>query len=79
MEATGFLSKISDILSSSDFLLQLNSIELLTGLALTSQGQKYLENAGVITTLNLMLQDSPNLAFADILMPGKGTVRAATE
>ena len=73
MEGTGFLSKISDILASADFLLQLNSIELLTGLALTHQGQKYLERTGVINTLNLMLLDCPNLPFAHILMPGNKT------
>ena len=70
MEGTGLLAKISDILASHDFLLQLNSLELLTGLALTTQGQKYLETSGVIARLNTMLLDCPNLPFADILLPG---------
>ena len=71
MRGTGLLSKLSEILASSDFLLQLNSIELLTGLALTSHGQKYLETTGVFTSLNTMLLDCPNLPFGHILLPSE--------
>ena len=65
------LGKLSEVLASSDFLLQLNSIELLTALALTSHGQKYLETTGVFVTLDMMLLDCPNLPFGHILLPSK--------
>ena len=71
MKATEQLCQLSEILASSDFLLQLNSIELLTGLALTSHGQTYLETTGVFRTLNMMLLDCPNLPFGHILLPSK--------
>ena len=70
-EETGLLNKLTEGLNSSDVLLQLNSIELLTELALTSHGQKYLETTGVFTTLNMMLLDCPNLPFGHILLPSK--------
>ena len=65
------LGQLSEVLASSDFLLQLNSLELLTGLALTSHGQKYLETTGLFSTLNIMLLDCPNLPFGNILLPSK--------
>ena len=73
VKETQLLSKLSEVLASSDFLLQLNSIELLTELALTSHGQKYLETTGVFTSLNMMLLDCPNLPFGHIMLPSKPT------
>ena len=70
MDKTGMLSQLVDILASNDFLLQLNSVELLTQLAITSHGQLYLETAGVMTTLATLLQDCHNMPFAQILIPG---------
>ena len=71
MRKTQLLSKLPEVLASSDFLLQLNSIELLTDLALTSHGQKYLESTGVFATLDMMLLDCPNLPLGHILLPSK--------
>ena len=71
VRATELLCQLPEILASSDFLLQLNSIELLTDLALTSHGQKYLETTGVFTSLNTMLLDCPNLPFGHILLPSE--------
>ena len=62
------------ILNSADFLLQLNCVELLTQLAICSHGQIYLEIAGVMNKLGIMLNDCPNMPFADIIMPGKYSV-----
>ena len=70
MDKTGMLSQLVDILASNDFLLQLNSVELLTQLAITSHGQLYLETAGVMATLATLLQDCHNMPFAQILIPG---------
>ena len=56
---------------SQDFLVQLNVTELLTQLAITSHGHKYLETSGVMETMGVMLRDCPNLPFADVIMPGK--------
>ena len=56
---------------SQDFLVQLNVTELLTQLAITSHGHKYLETTGVMETMGVMLRDCPNLPFADVIMPGK--------
>ena len=58
---------------SQDFLVQLNVIELLTQLAITSHGHKYLETTGVMETMGLMLRDCPNLPFADVIMPGQNS------
>ena len=71
VKVTEQLGQLSEVLASSDFLLQLNSLELLTGLALTSHGQKYLETTGLFSTLNTMLLDCPNLPFGNILLPSK--------
>ena len=70
MDKTGMLTQLVDILASSDFLLQLNSVELLTQLAITAHGQLYLETAGVMATLATLLQDCHNMPFAQILIPG---------
>jgi len=70
VEKIGLLSQLVSILNSSDFLLQLNCIELLTQLAICSHGQIYLETAGVMNKLGIMLNDCPNMPFADIIMPG---------
>ena len=56
---------------SQDFLVQLNVTELLTQLAITYHGHKYLETSGVMETMGVMLRDCPNLPFADVIMPGK--------
>ena len=71
VKATEQLGKLEELLTSSDVLLQLNSLELLTGLGLTSHGQKYLETTGLLRTLSVMLLDCPNLPFGQILLPSK--------
>ena len=74
VEKIGLLSQLVSILNSSDFLLQLNCVELLTQLAICSHGQIYLETAGVMNKLGIMLNDCPNMPFAEIIMPGKYSV-----
>ena len=72
-------------LHTSDLLLQLNTLELLTKLAITrcsltvitviiiiSHGLSYLESAGVLGSLATMLQDCPNLPFSEVILPGAG-------
>lgn len=67
---TGFLQQLVNMLHTEDFLLQLNCVELLTTLALVPHGQKYLESAGIMTTMATMLDDCPNSPFTEILLPG---------
>lgn len=70
VERTGFLAQLVSLLQTQDFLVQLNVTELLTQLAITSHGHKYLETTGVMETMGVMLRDCPNLPFADVIMPG---------
>ena len=70
VERTGFLTRLVSLLQTQDFLVQLNTTELLTQLAVTSHGHKYLETTGVMETMGVMLRDCPNLPFADVIMPG---------
>jgi len=70
VERTGFLAQLVSLLQTQDFLVQLNVTELLTQLAITSHGHKYLETSGVMETMGVMLRDCPNLPFADVIMPG---------
>ena len=70
VERTGFLTRLVSLLQTQDFLVQLNTTELLTQLAITSHGHKYLETTGVMETMGVMLRDCPNLPFADVIMPG---------
>eukprot|EP00092_Neocalanus_flemingeri_P003439 GFUD01003687.1.p1 GENE.GFUD01003687.1~~GFUD01003687.1.p1 ORF type:complete len:499 (-),score=180.28 GFUD01003687.1:555-2051(-) len=67
---TGFLQQLISILHTDDFLLKLNCVDLLTILAMAPHGQKYLESAGVLTTMTSLLEDCPNHPLADILLPG---------
>ena len=63
--------RMVSLLQTQDFLLQLKTTELLTQLAITSHGHKYLETTGVMETMGVMLRDCPNLPFADVIMPGR--------
>ena len=88
MERTGLLGQLVASLHTSDLLLQLNTLELLTKLAITrcsltvitiitiiiiiSHGLSYLESAGVLGSLATMLQDCPNLPFSEVILPGAG-------
>jgi len=67
---SGFLEQLIKMLQTEDFLLKLNCVELLTTLAQAPHGQKFIEAAGVLTTMTTLLEDCPNHPFADILLPG---------
>ena len=70
VQNSGYLEQLIKILHKEDFLLKLNCVELLATLALAPHGQKYMESAGVLTTMTTLLEDCPNHPFADILLPG---------
>jgi len=70
VEKTGFLNKIVKEVFVDDILVQLNAIELLTQLALTHQGMKYLSETGVIRHLESLLEAPSNDPMAAFILPG---------
>jgi hypothetical protein len=68
--ASGLLPALVAELNGSDLLLQLNTLELLTKLALHEHGLQYLQQHGVLTALAnkvATINDDPR---ASLLLPG---------
>ncbi|KAJ8938792.1 hypothetical protein NQ314_011328 [Rhamnusium bicolor] len=58
LKSTGIISQILDELNSTDILLRLNVVELLTQLGLSLHGYIYLEQTGVLSKLFAYIDDN---------------------
>lgn len=57
--------------NDEDILAQLNALEMLKDLALTTHGFRYLERQGVLDKLRSLLADISSNPLSNLLMPGK--------
>ena len=67
---TGILQQFINELHKDDILLQLNCLELLSDLATVEHGLAYLDQQGVVSKLESMLQSSQSDPLAGFLTPG---------
>lgn len=69
MDDVGLLVPLVELLGVEDVLVRLNAIELITNVALTHQGLRYLESRGVLMKMEAVLKESQNDPFSGILLP----------
>lgn len=67
---SGFLQSLIDTIENDDILLQLNALEILTGLALTQEGLDYLERQGVLEQLSQKIAQAHETPLSSLLIPG---------
>jgi len=68
---SGLLSALIAELHSSDLLLQMNALELLTKLALCEHGLQYLQQHGVLTALAKKMTSLTEDPLASLTLPGE--------
>jgi hypothetical protein len=68
--ASGLLPALIVELNGPDLLLQLNTLELLTKLALHEHGLQYLQQHGVLTALANKVATINNDPLASLILPG---------
>ena len=69
-KSTELLQSLCKELDSTDFLLQLNVLELLWDLAESQHGYQYLHDQGVLRNLDQLLDQVSSSPLASLLMPG---------
>ncbi|XP_012280324.1 26S proteasome non-ATPase regulatory subunit 5 [Orussus abietinus] len=67
---SGLLYSLLLVLDNEDVLLQLNALELLTQLALTSDGLDYLESQNVLSKLSEKIVSANENPLSNLLIPG---------
>ncbi|CAK9810296.1 26S proteasome non-ATPase regulatory subunit 5 [Anthophora plagiata] len=67
---TGFLSSLTSILDNEDILLQVNALEILTELAITEDGLRYLEQRGVLKHLVQKIDEADENPWFSLFVPG---------
>lgn len=67
---SGFLQRLITILDNDDILLQLNVLEILTGLAESRLGLTYLEQQGVLDKLVQRINRAEENPLSNLLVPG---------
>ncbi|XP_045203324.2 26S proteasome non-ATPase regulatory subunit 5-like [Mercenaria mercenaria] len=67
---SGLLQQFLNELHRDDILVQLNCLELLSDLALVEHGLTYLDQQGVLATLENMMRSSESDPLAGFLVPG---------
>ncbi|CAK9821826.1 26S proteasome non-ATPase regulatory subunit 5 [Anthophora retusa] len=67
---TGFLSSLISILDNEDILLQVNALEILTELAITEDGLRYLEQRGVLKHLVQKIDEADENPWFSLFVPG---------
>ncbi|CAK9812771.1 26S proteasome non-ATPase regulatory subunit 5 [Anthophora quadrimaculata] len=67
---TGFLSSLISILDNEDILLQVNALEILTELAITEDGLRYLEQRGVLRHLVQKIDEADENPWFSLFVPG---------
>lgn len=67
---SGFLNSLLRTLESDDILLQVNTLEILTQLALTEEGLSYLEQQGVLRKLVQEIAQADKNPLSNLLIPG---------
>ena len=67
---SGLLQQFINELHRDDILVQLNCLELLSDLALVEHGLAYLDQQGVLATLENMMKSSESDPLAGFLIPG---------
>jgi len=70
VDRSGLLLPLLDLLNLDDVLVRLSAIDLLTSLAYTQHGLRYLESHDTITNMENILKSSKLDPFADALLPG---------
>ena len=73
LEATGrsgFLNSLFHILESNDILIEVNALEILTQLALTEEGLRYLEEQDVLRKLVEKIAQANESPLSNLLVPG---------
>jgi hypothetical protein len=68
--ASGLLPALIAELNGSDILLQMNTLELLTKLALHEHGFRYLQQHGVLTALANKVATISEDPLASLVLPG---------
>lgn len=67
----GFLQRLcSEVQEESDILSQLNAIEILSDLAESSHGFRFLETQQVLSEMDRLLNKIASDTFADLVLPG---------
>lgn len=67
---SGFLNSLINIMENEDILLQLNALEVMTELALTSEGLHYLEEQNVLKKLVEKIAKADENPLSNLLIPG---------
>nr|ALS04170.1 26S proteasome non-ATPase regulatory subunit 14 [Acartia pacifica] len=66
----GMLAPLVDMLNEEDILVRLSAVDLMTNLACTQQGLRYLEDNNVLATVEIMMKNSKADPFAETIVPG---------
>ncbi|XP_043253995.1 26S proteasome non-ATPase regulatory subunit 5 [Colletes gigas] len=67
---SGFLNSLFEVLENNDILLQVNTLEILTRLALTEEGLSYLEQQDVLRKLVQKIAQANENPLSNLLIPG---------
>eukprot|EP00088_Acartia_fossae_P037788 TRINITY_DN3902_c0_g1_i1.p1 TRINITY_DN3902_c0_g1~~TRINITY_DN3902_c0_g1_i1.p1 ORF type:complete len:504 (-),score=138.03 TRINITY_DN3902_c0_g1_i1:34-1545(-) len=70
VERNGLLKPLLDLLNIDDILVRLSAIDLLTSLAYTQQGLRYLEAHNTLNSMESILKTCRSDPFAETLLPG---------
>ena len=69
VDESGLMSRLLEKLENDDILSYLNCLNLLTTLAITFHGSRFLHEQGILEQLNDKIGDNAN-PFEDLLLPG---------
>lgn len=67
---SGFLQSLISVLDNEDELIQLNALEVMTDLALSEEGLKYLEQQEVLEKLAQKIAHANETPLSNLLIPG---------
>jgi len=70
VDNSGLLQPLLDLMNQDDILVRLSAVDLITSLAYTDQGLRYLQSKDMIKTLEMMLVNCKTDPFSDALIPG---------
>ena len=68
---TGLLQQLLNEIHKEDILTQLNCLELLSDLTLVEHGLIFLDRAGVIKQLEILMSTGATDPLAGLLLPGR--------